>query len=58
MAVGSEVKKLKGLGYAQIPRHIEEAVVSLVNVTKEFPDLEGFQSAMIQISDSSGISQI
>ena len=41
MAVGSEVKRLKGMGYGKIPRHIEEAVVSLVNVTKEFPDLGG-----------------
>ena len=41
MAVGSEIKKLKGLGYAHIPRHIEEALVSLVNVTREFPDLGG-----------------
>jgi hypothetical protein len=41
MAVGSEIKKLKGMGYGHIPRHIEEAVVSLVNVTKEFPDLGG-----------------
>jgi hypothetical protein len=41
IAVGSEVKNLKGLGYAHIPRHMEEAVVSLVNITKEFPDLGG-----------------
>jgi hypothetical protein len=43
MEVGSEVKKLKGLGYNHLPRHIEEAVVSLVNVTKEFPDLGGLK---------------
>jgi hypothetical protein len=41
VAVGSEVKKLKELGYKHIPRHIEEAIVSLVNITKEFPDLGG-----------------
>lgn len=41
MAVGSEIKNLKGLGYPHIPRHIEEAIVSLVNITKEFPDLGG-----------------
>ena len=41
MEVGSEVKRLKGIGYEHFPRHIEEAVVSLVNVTKEFPDLGG-----------------
>ncbi len=41
MEVGSNVKKLKDLGYVHIPRHIEEAVVSLVNVTREFPDLGG-----------------
>jgi hypothetical protein len=39
--VGAEVKNLKDLGYAQIPRHIEEAVVALVNVTGEFPPLGG-----------------
>jgi hypothetical protein len=39
---GSQVKKLKDLGYEHIPRHLEEAVVSLVNVTGEFPDLGGF----------------
>ena len=37
----AEIKKLKGLGYKYIPRHIEEAIVSLVNITKEFPDLGG-----------------
>ncbi len=41
MEVGAEVKKFKGLGYEHFPRHIEEAIVSLVNVTKEFPDLGG-----------------
>ena len=41
MAVGSEIKNLKGLGYSHIPRHMEEAVVSLVNITGEFPDLGG-----------------
>lgn len=41
MEVGSEIKKLKGLGYAQIPRHIEEAIVSYVNITRKFPDLGG-----------------
>ena len=41
MAVGSEIKNLKGLGYSHIPRHIEEAIVSLVNITKEFPELGG-----------------
>ena len=41
MEVGSEVKKFKGLGYDHFPRHIEEAIVSLVNITKEFPDLGG-----------------
>lgn len=41
MALGSEVKKLKGLGYDHFPRHIEEAIVSLVNITKEFPDMGG-----------------
>jgi hypothetical protein len=41
MEVGSEVKKLRGLGYDHFPRHIEEAIISLVNITKEFPDLGG-----------------
>jgi hypothetical protein len=41
MEAGKEVKKLKGLGYSRIPRHIEEAIISLVNVMKEFPDMGG-----------------
>jgi hypothetical protein len=41
MEIGKEVKKLRSFGYAHIPRHIEEAIVSLVNVTKEFPDMGG-----------------
>ena len=41
MEVGTEIKKIKALGYDHFPRHIEEAIVSLVNVTNEFPDLGG-----------------
>jgi hypothetical protein len=41
LEVGSEVKKMKDIGYANIPRHLEEAVLALMNVTKEFPDLGG-----------------
>ncbi len=41
MELGSEIKKLKNLGYSHIPRHMEEAIVSLVNVTSEFPDMGG-----------------
>jgi hypothetical protein len=41
MEIGSEVKKMRSFGYTHIPRHIEEAIVSLVNVTKEFPDMGG-----------------
>ncbi len=39
--IGKEVRKFKSLGYSNFPRHIEEAIVSLVNVTGEFPDLGG-----------------
>jgi hypothetical protein len=41
MEVGAEVKDLKGLGYVHIPRHIEEAIVSLVNITSKFPEMGG-----------------
>jgi hypothetical protein len=41
METGKEIKKLKSLGYTRIPRHIEEAIISLVNATREFPDLGG-----------------
>ena len=41
LEVTSEVKKMKAIGYKNIPRHIEEAVLELVNVTKELPDLGG-----------------
>jgi hypothetical protein len=41
--IGKEVRKLKEKGYQRIPRHIEEAIVSLVNVTGEFPDLGGLE---------------
>lgn len=41
LELGSEIKKMKAMGYSHFPRHIEEAIVSLVNVTKEFPDLGG-----------------
>jgi len=39
--VVSEVIKMKEIGYAYIPRHIEEAVVEFVNLNKESPDLGG-----------------
>jgi Family of unknown function (DUF6057) len=39
--IGKEVRKFKALGYSNFPRHVEEAIVSLVNVTGEFPDLGG-----------------
>jgi hypothetical protein len=39
--IGKEIKNFKKLGYTHFPRHIEEAIVSLVNITKEFPDLDG-----------------
>ncbi len=41
MEIGTLVKTLRKSGYEHIPRHLEEAVVSLVNVTGEFPDLGG-----------------
>jgi hypothetical protein len=41
MELGSEINKFRGLGYDHFPRHIEEAIVSLVNITKEFPDMGG-----------------
>ncbi len=43
MELGSQIKKLKDIGYSHIPRHMEEAIVSLVNITKEFPDMGGFK---------------
>jgi hypothetical protein len=43
MELGKEVKYLKGLGYTQIPRHIDEGIVALVNVTGEFPDMGGMK---------------
>lgn len=43
MELGSEIRRLKDAGYSGIPRHIEEAIVSLVNVTKEFPDMGGLK---------------
>jgi hypothetical protein len=41
LEVVSEVKKMKAIGYTTIPRHVEEAVLELINVTKELPDLGG-----------------
>lgn len=41
LEIGNEVKKMKEMGYSRFPRHIEEAIVALVNVTKKFPDLGG-----------------
>jgi hypothetical protein len=39
--VVNNVKKMKGLGYTRIPRHIEEAVLMYYNSTKIVPDLGG-----------------
>jgi hypothetical protein len=39
--ITAEAKKMKDRGYTHIPRHIEEAVVSLININKEYPDLNG-----------------
>jgi hypothetical protein len=41
VAVGEEVKKMKAIGYSKIPRHIEEVLAALINLTKEVPDLGG-----------------
>jgi hypothetical protein len=41
MAVAEEAKKMKAIGYAVFPRHIEEAVVVCANLSKESPDLGG-----------------
>ena len=40
-AVVNEVKKMKEIGYTNIPRHIEEAVVEFIHINKEIPDLGG-----------------
>jgi len=39
--IGKLAGKFKSLGYLHFPRHIEEALVSLVNVTGQFPDMDG-----------------
>jgi len=39
--VANEARKMKEMGYTKIPRHIEEAVLELISVTKEIPDLGG-----------------
>jgi len=41
VVVVNEVKKMKEIGYTYIPRHIEEAIVVYINITKEVPDLGG-----------------
>jgi hypothetical protein len=41
LAVVDEVKKMKDIGYSNIPRHIEEVVVAYKNLSKEVPDLDG-----------------
>ena len=41
MEAGTEVKIFKAMGYDHLPRHIEEAIVSLVNATSEFPEMGG-----------------
>ena len=46
LEIVSEVKKMKKIGYVNIPRHIEEAVLSLINVTKELPDLGGLSVSL------------
>jgi hypothetical protein len=40
-AVVNEVKKMKGMGYTLLPRHIEEAILVFVYTTRQFPDLGG-----------------
>ena len=42
-SVINEIKKMKGMGYTYLPRHIEEAVVEYIYFTHEFPDLGGFK---------------
>ena len=37
----SEVKKMKGVGYLYLPRHIEEAVVAYRYFSKQIPDIGG-----------------
>jgi hypothetical protein len=39
--IGKLAAMFKSLGYQHFPRHIEEALVSLVNVTGQFPDMGG-----------------
>jgi hypothetical protein len=41
IAVGDEMKKMKAIGFSKIPRHIEEVLLALINLTKESPDLGG-----------------
>jgi hypothetical protein len=41
VSVVNEVRKMKEMGYTNIPRHIEEAVVTFINIYKELPDLGG-----------------
>ena len=41
MEVVKEVRKMKDIGYTRIPRHIEEAILELMSITKEIPDLGG-----------------
>jgi hypothetical protein len=42
MELGNQIRQMREMGYNSMPRHIQEAVVSLVNITKEFPDMKGF----------------
>lgn len=41
VAVVNEVRKMKGIGYASIPKHVEEAVLAFIYFTREVPDLGG-----------------
>lgn len=40
--VTKNIKKMKELGYKQIPRHVEEAALAYLNSTGELPDMGGF----------------
>jgi hypothetical protein len=40
-AIVTEVKKMKGMGYNQIPKHIEESVLQYTALVNKVPDLGG-----------------